>query len=113
MNGADVCVLGLSCKADIDDDRASPLFEIIELLQERGANVSYCERPVARRGRKRDLGLSSVPARGNRSLATTLVLSTAHKEFKNPQLYAGAKIVVDTRNSVVLPEGSSARLYRA
>ena len=61
--GAKVLVLGLSYKADIDDDRESPSFELIELLQERGAIVSYCDPfvPVARRGRKHDLGLESVP----------------------------------------------------
>src|SRR5213075_964284 len=55
--GATVVVLGLSYKPDIDDDRESPSFEIIELLQERGAVVSYCDPfiPVARKGRKHHL----------------------------------------------------------
>src|SRR5471032_2737001 len=62
LRGANVLVLGLSYKADIDDDRESPSFEIIELLQERGAAVAYCDPfiPFARRGRKHDLGLTSV-----------------------------------------------------
>ena len=66
--GAKVLVLGLSYKADIDDDRESPSFELIELLQERGAVVSYCDPyvPVARRGRKHDLGLQSVPCTAGR-----------------------------------------------
>jgi len=57
--GASVLVMGLSYKPDIDDDRESPSFELIELLQERGAKVAYCDPfvPVARRGRKHDLGL--------------------------------------------------------
>ncbi len=44
----------------IDDDRESPSFE---LLQERGAVVSYCDPylPLARCGRRHDLGLASVP----------------------------------------------------
>ena len=116
MNGARICVLGLSYKADIDDDRESPSFEIIELLQARGADVSYCDPhiPVARRGRKHDLGLSSVPCtRESFAGYDAIVLSTAHREFRDPSLYAEAKIVVDTRNAVVLPEGSSCALYRA
>ena len=56
-------VLGLAYKANIDDDRESPSYEIIELLQESGAQVDYCDPyfPVARKTRKYDVGLRSVP----------------------------------------------------
>ena len=52
IKGAKVLVLGLSYKEDIDDDRESPSYEIIELLQEKGARVAYCDPyfPVARPG---------------------------------------------------------------
>ncbi len=51
VKGARVLVLGLAYKANIDDDRESPSYEIIELLQESGAQVDYCDPyfPVARR----------------------------------------------------------------
>lgn len=39
MNGAKIAVLGLSYKAEIDDCRESPSFEIIKQLEERGAEV--------------------------------------------------------------------------
>ena len=60
LKGAKVLVLGLSYKADIDDDRESPSFEIIELLRAAGAEVAYCDPyiPVARsraRARRRPL----------------------------------------------------------
>jgi UDP-N-acetyl-D-glucosamine dehydrogenase len=42
LRGARILVLGLSHKVDIDDDRESPSYEIIELLQERGADVACC-----------------------------------------------------------------------
>ena len=58
LKGATVLVLGLSYKADIDDDRESPSYEIIELLQERGAEVRLLRPapPSARAGRKHDTG---------------------------------------------------------
>ena len=54
---------GLSYKADIDDDRESPSYEIIELLQEAGAEVAYCDPffPVARPGASTTSSWTSVP----------------------------------------------------
>jgi UDP-N-acetyl-D-glucosamine dehydrogenase len=96
-------VLGLSYKPDIDDDRESPSFEIIELLQERGAVVSYCDPfiPVARKGRKHDLDLHSVPCTTEELARYDAVLiSTPHTAFKDQALYREAKLIVDTRNVV-------------
>jgi UDP-N-acetyl-D-glucosamine dehydrogenase len=115
--GAKVLVLGLSYKADIDDDRESPSFELIELLQERGAVVSYCDPfvPVARKGRKHDLGLTSVPCTAEElGKYDAVLVSTAHTVFKDQSLYASAKLVIDTRNVVHPEEGAQRpRLVRA
>ena len=112
--GAKVLVLGLSYKSDIDDDRESPSFEIIELLQERGAEVSYCDPyvPVARRGRKHDLGLQSVPCTAEElGRYDAVLVSTPHSQFKDPQLYANVKLAIDTRN--IVPAGRGVRVVRA
>jgi UDP-N-acetyl-D-glucosamine dehydrogenase len=109
IKGAKVLVLGLSYKADIDDDRESPSFELIELLQERGASVSYCDPfvPSARPGRKHDLGLTSVPCTAEEfGKYDAVLVSTPHSSFKDPALYAGVKLVVDTRN-IVVPNGTT------
>src|SRR5690606_35180943 len=41
VKGSDVLVLGVADKPEIDDVRESPALDIIALLQEAGANVSY------------------------------------------------------------------------
>jgi UDP-N-acetyl-D-glucosamine dehydrogenase len=112
--GAKILVLGLSYKPDIDDDRESPSFELIELLQERGAEVAYCDPyiPVARRGRKHDLGLQSVPCTAEEFARYDVVLvSTPHSQFKDPSLYAGVRVAVDTRN--IIPRNTTTRVVRA
>ena len=112
--GAKVLVLGLSYKADIDDDRESPSFELIELLQERGAVVSYCDPyvPVARRGRKHDINLSSVPCTPEEFANYDAVLiSTAHSQFAETDLYKSAKLVIDTRN--IVPRNAGINVVRA
>ena len=116
VKGSRVLVLGLSYKANIDDDRESPSFEILELLQERGADIAYCDPyiPVARRGRKHDLGLTSEPCRAETFASfDAIVISTAHDEFRNPALYRDAKVVVDTRNVVAREAVVNGKLYKA
>jgi UDP-N-acetyl-D-glucosamine dehydrogenase len=103
VHGAKVLILGLSYKPNIDDDRESPSFELIELLRERGADVSYCDPyvPVARRGRKFDLHMSSVPCTAEEfGKYDAVLLSTPHVQFKDPELYREVKLLIDTRNAV-------------
>jgi UDP-N-acetyl-D-glucosamine dehydrogenase len=113
---AKVLVLGLSYKPNIDDDRESPSFELIELLRERGADVSYCDPyiPAAKRSRKFDLDLASVPCTADEfAKYDAIVLSTPHEQFKNGALYAKAKLVIDTRNVVPAGELKETVLVRA
>ena len=109
VRDARVLVLGLSYKPDIDDDRESPSFEILELLQARGARVAYCDPyiPVARKGRRHDVGLVSVPCSADEfGRYDAVVLSTAHAQFRDPGLYRDVPLVIDTRN--VVPRGQDA-----
>lgn len=106
IKGAKVLVLGLSYKADIDDDRESPSFEVIELFQQLGADVQYCDPyiPVARKGRHHHLELQSVPCTSEEfGLHDAVVVSTAHRDFKEPALYENVRLLVDTRNVTVAP----------
>jgi UDP-N-acetyl-D-glucosamine dehydrogenase len=103
VKSAKVLVLGLSYKADIDDDRESPSYELMELLIKRGAQVRYCDPhfPATRPGRAGHPAMESVPLTAEEFARHELVLvSTAHKEFSDPRLYRDVKLVVDTRNMV-------------
>ncbi len=103
VHGAKVLVLGLSYKPNIDDDRESPSFELIELLRERGADVAYCDPyiPRARRGRKFDLDMASAPCTAEEfAKYDAVLLSTPHNDFKDPSLYRNVKLFIDTRNAV-------------
>jgi UDP-N-acetyl-D-glucosamine dehydrogenase len=118
LRGSRVLVLGLSYKANIDDDRESPSYEIIELLQEAGARVDYCDPhfPVARKGRKRDVRLASVACTPETfARYDAVVVSTAHDEFRSARLYEGCRLVVDARNVVapLFADGSGPRVVKA
>jgi UDP-N-acetyl-D-glucosamine dehydrogenase len=108
VRGASILVLGLSYKPDIDDDRESASFELIERLRDHGAQVSYCDPfiPVERPGRKHDLRMTSVPCTAAEfSKYDAVLVSTAHTQFKDPELYANAKLVIDTRHIVPRDRG--------
>jgi len=108
IRGSRILVLGLAYKADIDDDRESPSYEVIERLREAGAQVSYCDPyfPETKVTRKHDLALRSVPITPESfSEYDLLVMLTAHEEFKSRELYAKTACVVDARNVVGLEWG--------
>jgi UDP-N-acetyl-D-glucosamine dehydrogenase len=48
VDGAQVLILGVAFKRDVDDARNSPAERIIELLLRRGAQVSYSDPYVPR-----------------------------------------------------------------
>ncbi|MGH9444076.1 MAG: nucleotide sugar dehydrogenase [Thermoanaerobaculia bacterium] len=105
VKGARILVLGLSYKPEIDDDRESPSFELLELFRQMGAEIAYSDPhiPAARRGRKHRLDLESVPCTAEElGRYDAIVISTAHSQFLDPELYRKAKLVVDTRNVIHL-----------
>jgi len=101
LKGSRVLVLGLSYKANIDDCRESPSFELLEQLADAGACVEYCDPyfPEAPPTRKYNLNLRSVPCAAEAFAGfDALVVVTAHDEFKDPGLYRDVKLVIDSRN---------------
>jgi UDP-N-acetyl-D-glucosamine dehydrogenase len=120
VKGSRVLVLGLSYKANIDDDRESPSYELLALLLEKGARVDYCDPhfPAARKGRKHDLQLESVPCRAEVFAEyDAVVVATAHDAFKDLALYRDVALVVDTRNLIAplrpAPGSGPRRLVKA
>jgi UDP-N-acetyl-D-glucosamine dehydrogenase len=118
LRGSRVLVLGLAYKADIDDDRESPSYEILELLQASGALVDYCDPyfPRTRIGRKHRLSMTSVACDGETfSSYDALVVVTAHRVFRTAGLFQGARLVVDTRNLLasLFPGGGGPRVVKA
>ena len=94
IKDAKVGVLGLSYKADIEDTRESPAFEIIKILKEKNADVLVFDPYV-----QKDSSADSFDEILNKS--DYIILVTNHNEFKNMENKLkenNIKIVIDGRN---------------
>lgn len=103
VNGAKIIVMGLSYKPDVDDTRESPTFELIELLENLGADVEYSDPfiPETPRVRRHDLKMTSVDLTSESVASFDVVLiSTNHAAFDYELIAKNAKLVVDTRDAM-------------
>lgn len=106
VNGSKLLVIGVAYKKDIDDVRESPALDVIEVLQHRGAEVSYHD-PYVPSLRIGDHKMSSVPLADLGSYDAVLIL-TDHGVIDYAMVVQTATMVVDTRNAT-RPVRSQAR----
>jgi UDP-N-acetyl-D-glucosamine dehydrogenase len=105
VKGARVLVLGLAYKPDIDDPRESPAFEIIHLLLERGAEVSYHDPhiPVAPKMRSwPDLPRMESVALSGETLHSfdAAILVTDHRAVDYSLVTNNVPVVIDSRGAL-------------
>jgi UDP-N-acetyl-D-glucosamine dehydrogenase len=102
LRDARVLVLGIAYKKDVDDMRESPAVRLIELLQERGAQVVYHDPYVPRvpRMRQHRLDMVSVPLTDD-ALATAdaVLIATDHSTVDYARVVDRSRLVIDTRNA--------------
>lgn len=99
LKGSKVHVLGVAYKKDIDDVRESPALDIIHLLTERGAKITYSD-PYVKDLKHEGWNLKSIdPVKGT-AAADCAVIVTNHKAFDYKAIVAASKSVVDTRNAL-------------
>jgi len=100
INGSKILVLGLAYKRDIDDLRESPSLTIIELLRDKGAEVSYNDPffPTVGRGRHYALNMTNTPLE-NLGQYDAVMIVTDHSSYDYKAIVDQAQLVVDTRNA--------------
>jgi UDP-N-acetyl-D-glucosamine dehydrogenase len=100
LSGANVLVLGLAYKKDVDDLRESPSLTVIELLERAGSKVFYNDPffPTVGSGRKYHIERSSTPLENLGQYDVVLIL-TNHSDYNYEEIVAEAQLVIDTRNA--------------
>jgi len=100
LNGANVLVLGVAYKKDIDDLRESPALDVIVELLAHRAHVTYHD-PWVPRVASHGLDLQSQPlTAASLQAADCVVITTDHSSFDWDLVGAHARLVVDTRNAL-------------
>lgn len=111
LKGAHILMLGLAYKANVDDDRESPSYHLMEKLEAKGAKVSYNDPyiPVIRPSREfaRYAGRKSTEIAKGYDL---FLIATPHEEYKKMDLVGFNVPIVDTRNVVT---GSHRLVFKA
>src|SRR5438105_3225637 len=103
IRGAKILVLGVAYKKDVDDVRESPALEIMEILQAKGALLSYSDPYIPRLHKMRAYDfshMSSLPLNEDVLKSKDVVLiTTDHSSVDYQRVVDHAPLVVDTRNA--------------
>lgn len=99
LRGSHVHVMGAAYKRDIDDPRESPSIDVMLLLEQRGAKVTYSDPFIPEISGH---GVEKVAQDPQKMAAEAdcVVIVTDHSTVDYMQLHERARLIVDTRNAL-------------
>lgn len=105
VNGSSVLIVGLAYKPNVDDDRESPSYRLMDLFDSMGAEVFYYDPfvPIIKESREHShwAGVKSVEwTKETIEKFDVVVISTNHSDIDYRQLSEWNDLIVDTRNSM-------------
>lgn len=108
VRGSTIVILGVAYKRDVDDVRESPALDIISLLRQKGASVSYCDPHVPEIRLENEFHMRSESAcPGQLQDADCVVIVTDHSAFDWAEIAKHSKVIVDTRQVLHDVKGSA------
>ncbi len=116
INGSDILLLGVAYKANVDDERESPAFRLIEQLEKKGATVDYHDPyvPEIVPTRDYDFRRKSIPLSSETISNHDLVLiCTAHDAVDYEQVREHSRLIVDSRNVYDEPGVQNGKIFKA
>jgi UDP-N-acetyl-D-glucosamine dehydrogenase len=106
VKGSSILIVGLAYKPNVDDERESPSYVLMDMLQSRGAKVAYYDPyvPIIRPTREHAqwTGTKSVSwDKPTISSYDASLIATNHASVNYQELADWSPIIVDTRNAMV------------
>ncbi len=117
LKGTKICLLGMAYKKDVDDPRESPSFELLELLMERGAELTYNDPHIPRLPEMRhhdnpDMSSTELTAEFLASQDCVLI-ATAHSAYDYEFIVKHSQMVLDTRNATKEVTEGREKIFKA
>jgi UDP-N-acetyl-D-glucosamine dehydrogenase len=118
VKGSSVLVLGLAYKPNVDDERESPSYVLMEMLKQRGAKIAYHDPyvPVIRPTREHPHWAGAKSVSWDRDTIAgfdCVLVATNHACFNYKELAEWAPCIVDTRNAMNGVATSPGQLWKA
>jgi UDP-N-acetyl-D-glucosamine dehydrogenase len=118
LNGSRVLILGLAYKPNVDDERQSPAYVLMDLLKERGAHVDYHDPyvPVIKPTREHSSWAGKRSVAWDRLTISSfdlVLIATNHTCINYHDLADWAKCIVDTRNAMASIQVVSGKVWKA
>ena len=118
VNGSRVLVVGLAYKPNVDDERESPSYVLMNLLTERGAEVAYYDPhvPVIRPTREHAHWTGTRSVSWDRQTLESFdatIIATNHQAVNYQALADWSPCIVDTRNAMALIETKPGQVWKA
>ncbi|MEX2600159.1 MAG: nucleotide sugar dehydrogenase [Balneolaceae bacterium] len=103
LKGSRILLLGLSYKPDVDDDRESPTYKLMDYLKEMGAGVAYHDPyvPVIKPSREYSHWAGTESVEWSQSVIGSfdaVIISTDHSTVDYQDLADWAGLIIDSRN---------------
>ena len=117
IRGSKVLMMGVAYKKDVDDVRESPALEIMEILQDKGAVLTYSDPyiPKLHKMRKHDFS-NMASAELNEAVLRSqdaVLITTDHSNIDYQWIVDHAPLIVDTRNATRKVGKGRERIVRA
>lgn len=100
LNGANILIIGLAYKKNVDDARESPSADLVRLLKQRKANISYYDPYVATNTLEEYEDISAMDLTPHTlDHIDAAVIMTDHDHIDWDFIVQNTKLVIDTRNA--------------
>jgi UDP-N-acetyl-D-glucosamine dehydrogenase len=118
VKGSRVLVLGLSYKPDVDDERESPSYVLMDMLHKRGAEVAYHDPylPVIRPTREHPRWVGTKSVSWSREIVASfdlVLIATHHACVNYGELADWSLCIVDARNAMAAVKTKPGQVWKA